>query len=228
MPWGKYNIALIVVKKNIEDWAAELRRLDSNPHIKSVEPLIWMDPTEMDHPENLEINPLKTKKNKTTQQPPTRIINEQTEIDETDRQIAKILIHSSRTSFRKIAKQLNISTKKVIQRYEKLRKNVLTRSTITLDLKKLGYEATALIFIKGERSKMSEISNKILQTPNILVFYRVIGSYDLVTIAALEDFSAFIRLQKEIRAIDGAEQIEFFITEIFPAWPANVFASLLE
>jgi DNA-binding Lrp family transcriptional regulator len=229
MPWGKYNIELLVSKNSVEDWAAELRHLESNPNIKLVDPLIWTDPTGMDHPENLEIKPLKSKKQeKTIQQPPTAISNEQTEIDETDRQIAKILVHSSRTSFRKIAKQLNISTKKVIQRYKKLRKNVLTLSTIALNLKKLGYNATASIFLKGERSKMPEISNKILQTPNILVFIRLIGSYDLHAIAALEDFNALIRLQKEIRAIHGIEQIDIFVNEIFPAWPANVFASLLE
>jgi len=227
--WGKYNIGLLVVKRNVEEWAAELRRLDSTPHIKLVDPLIWTDTTGMDHPENLKIKPLENKKQEDAiEQTRTIINNEQMKIDEIDRQIAKILVHSSRTSFRKIAKQLHISTKNVIQRYKKLRENVLARSTITLDLKKLGYNGAAFIFLKGERSKMSEISNKILSTPNILVFYRVIGSYDLVAIAVLEDFSSFISLQKEIRAIHGTEQVEFFITEIFPTWPANVFASLLE
>ena len=78
----------------------------------------------MDHPENLEIKPLENKKQENAiEKTPTIIDNEQMEIDEIDRQIAKILIHNSRISFRKIAKQLNISTKNVIQRYKKLRKN---------------------------------------------------------------------------------------------------------
>ena len=167
-----------------------MRSLESTPHIKLVNPLIWTRPTGMDHAENLVIKPLENKKQENTiEQTPTIINNEQMEIDEIDRQIAKILIHNSRISFRKIAKQLNISTKNVIQRYKKLRKNVLTLSTITLDLKKLGYNAAVRIFLKCERSKMPEISNKILQMPNILVFIRLIGSYDLLAIAALEDFN---------------------------------------
>ncbi|MGC9975138.1 MAG: class I tRNA ligase family protein, partial [Syntrophales bacterium] len=114
--WVKYSIGVLVVKKNIEEWAAELRRLDSIPYIKQVDPLIWIKPTGMDHSENLEIKPLENKKlENTIEQIPTIINNEPVKIDETDRQIAKILIHSSRTSFRKIAKQLNISTKQVIQ-----------------------------------------------------------------------------------------------------------------
>jgi DNA-binding Lrp family transcriptional regulator len=227
--WGKSNIGFLVVEKNIEEWAAELRRLESTPHIKLVNPLIWTKPTGMDHPENLEIKPLENKKQENTiEQTPTIINDEQMKIDEIDRQIAKILIHSSRTSFRKIAKQLNISTKNVIQRYKKLAKNVLTLSTITLDLKKLGYNAIVRIFLKAERSKMPEISNKILQMPNIIVFIRLIGSYDLLAIAVLEDLRDFIRLQKEIHAIPGTEQINFSIIEMWPAWPLNVFASLLE
>jgi DNA-binding Lrp family transcriptional regulator len=227
--WVKYSIGVLVVKKNIEEWAAELRRLDSIPYIKQVDPLIWIKPTGMDHSENLEIKPLENKKlENTIEQIPTIINNEPVKIDETDRQIAKILIHSSRTSFRKIAKQLNISTKQVIQRYQKLAKTVLTLSTITLDLKKLGYEAAVGIFVKGDRFKMSEISNKILQMPNVIVFFRVIGSYDLVAIAVLRDFSSFIRLQKEIHGINGIEQVDFAITKVFDNWPLNVFASLLE
>jgi len=226
--WGKYNIGLLVTKKSTEEWAAVLRCLDATPHIKRVDPLIWIAPVGMDRPENLEIKPLENKKEENTiEQPPITINNEQIKIDEVDRQIAKILIYSSRTSFRKIAKQLNISTKKVIQRYKKLRENLLTRSTITLDLKKLGYNAIASIFVKGERSKMQEIANKILQMPNIIVFIRLIGSYDLFAIAALEDFRSLIRLQKEIHTIKGIEQIDFSINEPFPAWPANAFAPLL-
>lgn len=226
-PWGKHNIWVLVAKKNIEEWAAELHRLESNPHIKLVDPLIWISPMGMDHPENLKIDSLESTRREKNTHPSTAINGEQTEIADIDRQIARILIRDSRTSFRKIGKQLNISTKKVIQRYNKLRKNVLTFSTVTLDLKKLGYYATARIFLKGERSKMAEISNRILQMPNMLVFIRLIGSYDLLAIAALEDFDALMRLQKEMRAIGGIEQLDIFVTDIWRAWPANVFASLL-
>ena len=198
-------------------------------HIKLVNPLIWTKPTGLDHAENLVITPLENKKLEDTIGQNRTITNdEQVEIDEIDRQIAKILIYDSRISFRKIAKQLNISTKNVIQRHKKLRKNVLTLATITLDLKKLGYNAAVRIFLKVERSKMPQISDKILHMQNILVFIRLIGSYDLLAIAPLKDFNDYIGVQKEIQAIPGTEQAEFAIMGIWPAWPLNVFASLIE
>jgi DNA-binding Lrp family transcriptional regulator len=228
--WGKYNIGVIISEKNIEEWSRQLHHLESNHDIKLVDPLIWTEPTGMEHPENLEIKPTENKRQekKIVRRNAIEVSNEQREIDETDRQIAEILVHSSRTSFRKIAQKLSISTKKVIQRYNKLRGNVLTLSTITLDLKKLGYNAKVDIFLKGERNKMAEIRSRILLMPNIIVFIRLIGSYDLLAIAALEDFDALINLEKEMRGISGIEQIDFYVSEIFPAWPLSVFESLVE
>lgn len=179
--WGKSNIEFLVVTKNIEEWADQLRRLETTPHIKLVDSNIWDNPAGRDLAENLIIKPLENKKlENTIEKTPTIINNEPVELGDIDRQIAKILIHNSRISFRKIGEQLNISTKSVIQRYNKLSKSVLTLSTVTLDLKKIGYNALARILLKCERSTMSEISDKMLQMPNMIVFLRLIGSYDLL------------------------------------------------
>ena len=64
--------------------------------------------------------------------------------------------------------------------------------------------------------------------PNILAFHRVIGSYDLLATGVLDDFSSFIKMQREMQAIDGIDQVDFNIVEIWPSWPTNFFASLLE
>ncbi len=218
--WGKYNVAIIIVKKTIEELASELRHLDSDPHIKLVDPLIWTEVTGLEHSENLVMGPQNEEKQMTpVQHPSTQVGNKLTEIDEIDRQITEILTQNSRTSFRKIAKQLGVSTKKVIQRYKRLKNHVLALSTITVNFKKLGFNAAVMFFAKCERNKMPEINEKILQIPNVIVFQRFIGSYDLHALAVLEDFGALIRLQKNIRSIHGIEHVEFFITDISTSWP---------
>ncbi len=66
---------------------------------------------------------------------------------------------------------------------------MLTLSTITIDLNKLGYKALANLYIKvSNRSKMSEIYPQLLQISNLIVIIRLIGSYDLYAVIALEDF----------------------------------------
>src|SRR3990170_2837954 len=99
----------------------------------------------MDRTENLVLGPYKQHKkeqNGDAQKQPTS--TREIQIDETDRKIARILSRSARTPFKRIAEQLGISTKNVIQRYRRLRREkVLTLSSITVDLNKLGYNAMA-------------------------------------------------------------------------------------
>ncbi len=92
----------------------------------------------MDHTEKLILKPL-TNINKPEQESANAPINipRQPHIDETDKRIAKILAYNARTPFKQIAQQVGISTKNVIQRYERLKGSLLTLSTITVNLKKL-------------------------------------------------------------------------------------------
>jgi DNA-binding Lrp family transcriptional regulator len=175
-PLGKYNIWAKVALHDTQDLTEILADIETNPHIKNVDALIWVEAINIEYPENLVINPRNTndkQKPANNEQKPTQKISTnntektQVQIDETDRKIALILSQNSRTPFRKIAQQLDISTKNVIQRYKRLRENVLTRSTITVDLNKLGYSAMASVFVKAaNRSKLPEIHAQLLQIPN--------------------------------------------------------------
>ncbi|MGD0405208.1 MAG: hypothetical protein ABSB10_00950, partial [Candidatus Bathyarchaeia archaeon] len=110
-----------------------------------------------------------------------------------------------------------------------LRENLLTLSTITLDLNKIGYKAMANLYIKvSNRSKMSEIYSQMLQIPNLIVIIRLIGFYDLYAAIALEDFEKMFEANEKIRRISGIETTEIFLTPMLPSWPLNLFPSLLE
>ena len=149
-------------------------------------------------------------------------------MDETDRYIAKVLSQKSRTPFIKIAKELNISTKKVIQRYNKLRGTVLTTSTITVNLNKLGYKALAHLLIKSaNKSKVPEISAELLQIPNLITTLEIFGDYDLFPIVALRDYEALFKLKEQVNTIKHIEQTDIILAKPYYAWPLNAFASLL-
>lgn len=228
----KFNIRAFAVLKNIEILANIQEELEANPLIKEIRPLIWTEVTGMDHPENLQTNELRTTKKKIEQdlnKKQTSTSNTQMQMDETDRQIAKILTRNARMPFKRIAEQLDISTKSVIQRYRKLRGNLLTSSTITVDLKKLGYNALAHVLIKSVRkSEMPRIYEQILKIPNAIVTIRLIGPYDLRAIYALKDFDDAFTLNQTIREIKGIDQADIYLIAPFPEWPLNFFSSLLQ
>ncbi len=230
-PLGKYNFYGKVALKNLNKLGKIIEDLESNRNIKHVDALIWAEAVNIEYPQNLIIKSLDCENEQKNNHISALTYLDQApfEIDEIDRKIAKILSEKSRTPFKKIAEQLDISTKTVIQRYKKLRGNLLTLSTITVDLNKLGYKALANLYIKvSNRSKMSDIYSQLLQIPNLIVIIRLIGSYDVYSAIALEDFEKMFEAYERIRRISGIESTEVFLTKMLPAWPLNLFPSLLE
>ncbi len=229
--FGKFNFYAKVALKDLNQLSKIIEELESNHKIKHVDALIWAEAVNVEFPQNLIIKPLKHEnKYKKTQRPAlTKLEQSPLELDETDRKIASILSRKARTPFRKIAQDLDLSTKTVIQHYRKLRENLLTLSTVTLDLNKLGYHALGNLYIKASnRSKMDEICRQILEVPNVIVIIRLIGAFDLYVAIALEDFNNLFDAQEKIRQISGLEKIDLILTPMMPVWPLNLFPALLE
>ena len=189
--------------------------------------MIWAEAVRMEHMERLIIKPLKKDVEKPSKETGNEISLEEVEIDEIDRQIAKMVSQNARMSFNRIAKQLGISTKNVIKRYNRLRGTVLTSSTI-VDLKKLGFNAFAFLFIKvTNRSKTPDIYAQLLQVPNAVVAFRLLGQYDLAATIFLEDFRGLFEATEQVRKIPGIDLIDTYVTEAWDEWPPNLFHSLL-
>ncbi|MCW4005889.1 MAG: AsnC family transcriptional regulator [Candidatus Bathyarchaeota archaeon] len=227
--YGKYTIGAIVVLREVERLSKILDDIGSNPKIKRVDAQIWVETSNMDHTENLAIKPLgKELPPKETKSKPTEYAPEKFQMDEVDRQIAKLLVYDARVPFSSIAKQVGISTKNVIQRYRRLSGQLLTLSTITVDLAKLGYKALAHVFIRvANRGKTAEIHAQLLKTPNLMFAVRLIGTYDLKALIALNEFNDLFELTNQVHKIQGIDQADIFVVKPFKSWPLNIFASLI-
>jgi len=227
---GKYNFFGKVALRDLNGLGEILEDLEAHPNINHVEALIWSEAVNVEFPQNLVIKPLKNDASTTNKRPP-QVTNDEmhVQIDEIDRKIASIVSGKSRTPFRRIAEQIGVSTKNVIQRYKRLRETVLTLSTITVDLNKLGYNALASIYLNvSNRSMMHEIYAQLFQVPNLIVVIRLIGPYDLYICVAVEDFEDLFQVSEQIRRISGIEKTEIIVTPALPAWPLNLFPSLLK
>ncbi len=223
--FGRYNIQAFLVLHDIEKLSGILMEIEANPKVALIDSLIWAESVNMDHVQNLIIKPLKH----------TKVVYKRSEInrneeklDETDRQIAAILSQKSRTAFRVIAKQLGISPKNVIQRYNRLKGKVLVKSTISVSLDKIGFKAMAHIFIKiSNRSKMQEIMAQIFQMPNMVIAIKLVGPYDVRALVAIHDFEDLFEVTETFRRIKGIEKADTYLYKTFPKWPVSLFASLL-
>jgi Lrp/AsnC family transcriptional regulator for asnA, asnC and gidA len=228
---GKYNFYGKTALKDLNQLSKIIEDLEANSKIIRVEALIWVEAVNVEFPHNLTIKPLEQKSEspKSRGPAPTHLDQASVELDETDIKISTILSRQSRTPFRQIAKELDLSTKTIIQRYNKLRSNLLTRSTITVDLNKLGYQALANIYVKvANRSKMNEIYSRLLKIPNVIVIIRLIGTYDLYIALVVEDFNSLFNAKNKIEGITGLETLDIFMHPVPTSWPLNLFPSLLE
>ena len=150
-------------------------------------------------------------------------------MDEIDQKILTILAKNGRMSFTKIAKRLGIAPNTVIKRYERLKKDAILYSAISLDLNKLGYIGLGVFLIKVENKKaLPKVIDDLFQIKNVIVAIKAIGAIDAWAIAPFSNYKELFKLKQNISKIPNVGEIEILIGDTFSKWPLSIFASLLQ
>lgn len=245
-PIGEYNVISIAVMKSTDELAHTVEQIENNPNVISVEQCIWVDMVQMDHPENLIVEPynvlmhtnklsFKEDNPKTTIALPIageaakgNLLEESHDLDEIDQLIVRILSENARLSFRKLAKKVGISTQSVIKRYKKMRTTVLPFSSITLDLRKLGYIGTAVCYIKTSHvHTTSSVFDELLRVPNVIVATKCLGHVDVMLAIPFKNLEDLYYVKQRISETLGVKQLEVFVDKPFTRWPLNLVAQHL-
>ena len=240
-PIGRYNIQCIVALKNVDELAQTVEQISSHPNVLDVQEAILVDAVRMDHPENLTIEPTKglpyTETHSENKNPKhttnTSYLDkavkengsEKTEkLEDIDMSIIEILSDNASMSFRKIAKKLGISTQYVIKRYRRLQNTALPFSSITVNLKKLGYKGIALFAVKtSHKSTTSKVFDAAVRIPNVIVAHKCVGAMDMYLVCPFIDITQLLEVKQQICNTPGVKEIELFIDEPFSSWPLNLF-----
>jgi len=118
-------------------------------------------------------------------------------IDETDIAILKELQEDSKTSYRDIAKRLDLSVGTVHNRVKKLLgMGVIKSFVVVLDPEKLGFDLTAVILMQVEGEHIVETEKMIAKSRSVISVYDTTGDYDIIVVAKFktrQDFNAFIK-----------------------------------
>lgn len=241
--WNKIqeiNLGTFFALPNLEYFNTVSDKLKSYPHVREVQPLIYVGFLVGDHPENLvirtdvEVNNQKesTLKQGRPQPPLTKKFVEPAELQQmskVDRQIAKMLSENARTPFSFISKQLGLSTSNVIKKYNNMKeKGMFLRSTITLDLEKLGYKANAMIYLKiAIGTDFVSLQKELLAIPNLIILVKTIGEADLLAIVPLATFDELFNLEATFREMKGIQVVKINVNPTFYEWPFNYFSQVL-
>jgi DNA-binding Lrp family transcriptional regulator len=143
-------------------------------------------------------------------------------VDDMDWQIINRLRIDARTSFRKIAREMGISTHTVIKRYENLRKEIHLSSGVTVDLKKIGFENMVIFMLTTSTPHNTQKTfNELIKVRNVIVVTKTIGDCDLLVVAVFTDFEQLFELERRISKISGVSKIEFTLSKSLPEWPID-------
>ena len=109
-------------------------------------------------------------------------------IDEIDLSILSILQENSRTSYREIQNELNISIGTIHNRIHKLRKyEIIKGYSLKLNCEKLGYELTCLIRIKTRGNHTSELLQELSNKQEIIAVFQITGKESAEIICKFRD-----------------------------------------
>ncbi|MCL4558459.1 MAG: Lrp/AsnC family transcriptional regulator [Deltaproteobacteria bacterium] len=127
-------------------------------------------------------------------------------IDSIDTKILSILQKDSRTTYRDIAKMVELQPPSVIDRVKKLEKaGIIKRYVTVVDEKKLGIDVTAFIGVYIEHPQYIDSFEKAIADINedILECHHVTGDYTLLLKVKTRNTTTLERLIKDLRGITG-------------------------
>lgn len=248
---GKYDIRSLLQLKRMGDLAGFVDSIKKHDRIKDIDVMIWCEIEKMAYPENLVIEPYPEKLvtepfNRITNQTESLVENNYLEqkvkssvddglgkknnkigseaprFDKIDRAIIGTLSIDVRTPFSAIAKKLGVSTKTVIRRCNKIKKEWEWYSTLSLNLKKLGYSSYISYLIKvSSKSWVMDIFEKLTTIPNIIAVLKLLGPYDINALAPMSNLQQPMEYHQKIAGIPGIEKIDYQYGCRMPVWPPS-------
>jgi len=130
-------------------------------------------------------------------------------LDKIDSTLIEILKKDARTSFREIARKLKVSPDTIINRFEKLKKHgVIVESTVVIDPTKIGYSFITRFGINVKPAYSSQILEKIIKIPSIIVASKIVGQYDLIALSVIKNFQHLCTLRDTILEMPYVEKVD--------------------
>lgn len=136
-------------------------------------------------------------------------MTESVEIDELDIKILAKLLEDSRTPFRQLARDLNVSESTIYLRVKKLRNSKVLKSyTIDIDLNRLGFLQQVYVEVKVTPQHFKNVVEELRGKPNILEIYEASGEYPLLIKVVATNNEELSSAIDEIAMIKGITEMK--------------------
>jgi Lrp/AsnC family transcriptional regulator for asnA, asnC and gidA len=144
-------------------------------------------------------------------------------MDKLDYLILAELLKNAQISFLKIAQKLGISSFTVKSRYDKMKEEgIIKKSIITIDLSKLGYQGKVFLLITNSSNQAKSVTIEALKkVRNIISISEIVGHFDIIAIAPINDFNSIKALVNEVKQIPSVQRVKISCVNdtVFPLDP---------
>lgn len=129
-------------------------------------------------------------------------------LDDKDKKILNFLQENSRTSYLYIAEKLGVSEATVRYRVKKLiESGVISKFTVLLDPRKIGYPTTGLLMVKILPNKFEEAAKQISDLSETRHVLQSTGEYDIVAVVRARNLEHLSDLRKRVEMIPGVREL---------------------
>ena len=143
------------------------------------------------------------------------------QLDDTDREIVRLLQEDGKMKIKEIAGQLGITNTPVFERIKRLeQENVITGYSDSVDREKLGFQLIAFCSVSFDQHKSELIGNfesDVKALPEVLECYHIAGMFDYlmkVMVKDMGEYQQFITRKLAALKYIGKVQSSFVMTEV--------------
>jgi DNA-binding Lrp family transcriptional regulator len=132
---------------------------------------------------------------------------ERSSIDPIDLEILRLCLSNGRSSFRKIAADLRLSTATVATHVSRLEETkVIAGYSALVDFQKLGYELTVVTEFSVSKGRLLEMDRVIAKLPGVCAVYDVTGDIDGIVVAKFKNREQLSHFTKGLLALPFVER----------------------
>lgn len=129
-------------------------------------------------------------------------------LSELEKKILNSLNKNARKSFRQVAKEVGTSTTAVYNNVKKLEKKGVLRGYFPdIDEEKVGYTQFAIIALRIDQRKLTEVESKLVKYPQIRAIYDITGDWDCILVCYFKSREELDNFLKEQLAIPHVERV---------------------
>lgn len=140
----------------------------------------------------------------------------ETNLDDLDKRILKLLQFNCRLSFADISRELGIAEATVRFRVNRLvNDGVITRFAALLDPVKVGMRVSGAILLKIDPAYLEEATKQLVSFSETQYLFQSTGEYDVVSVIVARDMEHLNDLVKRTKGIVGVKDARVSVTTRF-------------